>query len=328
LKTDFTPFRRGAFSDLPERPRRPHPWFDAPRMTVEMSAGPFSPIRVVYRVVGEGPPLLLVHGLMTSSYSWRYVLEGLGRAHRLYVPDLPGCGETEARPDRSHAPGELAAWILGFQRAVGIRGCAAVGNSMGGYLCMRAALDDPGAYSRLVDIHSPGVPQLKLRLLHAALATPGAPSLLIRMVHRDPERWAHRNVHYYDESLKSLEEAREYARPLAAPGGAESFVRYLRETLAPGDMAEFVKRLAARRDDKQPFPTPLLLLYSTSDPLVSPSVGKALHALIPDAELAWIDKTSHFAHVDTPEAVIAAISRFVDKTAIDSPRPESPSSTP
>ena len=86
------PFHRGPFGELPERPRLPHPYGEAAKQEVVVESGAFGSVRT--RVVTYGPetapPLLLVHGLMTSSYSWRYLLEPLGSKYRLYVPDLPG----------------------------------------------------------------------------------------------------------------------------------------------------------------------------------------------------------------------------------------------
>ena len=73
-RDDEHPFRRGRFEDLPERPRIPHDFdADARRRPIDEVA-PFGEMKVHYRELGEGPPLLLIHGLMTSSYSWRYVL--------------------------------------------------------------------------------------------------------------------------------------------------------------------------------------------------------------------------------------------------------------
>src|SRR5207237_6412256 len=109
-----------------------------------------------------------------------------------------------------------------LQLALGIRGCAAVGNSMGGYLCMRLALADAAAFSRLVNIHSPALPTFPLRALKLVLSLPGSRRILRAMVHRDPERWVHRNVHYYDESLKSREEARVYGAPLTTVAGVRA----------------------------------------------------------------------------------------------------------
>jgi pimeloyl-ACP methyl ester carboxylesterase len=304
------PFRRGRFDALPRTPRIPHRYFESHGRELRLASSPFGPMTVHYREVGSGPPLLLVHGLMTSSYSWRYVLDDLARDWRVIAPDLPGCGRSD-RPDARYDGAALAGFLLEFVRALGIRGCPVVGNSMGGYLCMRAALADAGAFSRVVDVHSPGASDGRYRALHLALSLPGMRTFLAWWVRRSPERWAHRNVHYYDETLKSLEEAEEYGAPLATRDGSRAFVRYLYDTFAPAELDGFIAELTRRRDAGLRFPVPLLFLYSRQDPLVPPRVGEVLHALVPDAPLVWLDDTSHFAHVDTPGPVLAHLRAFL-----------------
>jgi pimeloyl-ACP methyl ester carboxylesterase len=211
------PFHRGPFEELPELPRLPHPYGEASKQEVMVESAAFGSVRT--RVVSYGqetaPPLLLVHGLMTSSYSWRYLLEPLGSKYRLYIPDLPGCGESQPLPDRRHSGLALASFIGDLQNRLGIAGCDVIGNSLGGYLCMQRALQEPESFSRVAVIHAPALPQARLRALHFALKVPGIAQTLSHVVRRDPLRWAHRNVHYYDESLKSLEEAHAYGDPLA-----------------------------------------------------------------------------------------------------------------
>ena len=63
-----------------------------------------------------------------------------------------------SKPRASYAPDRLAQSLGEIIDALGIRGTAAIGNSMGGYLLMRLALLDPGAMKRLVNLHSPGLP--------------------------------------------------------------------------------------------------------------------------------------------------------------------------
>src|SRR5262249_7334817 len=152
------------FAALAEKPPRPHPYFDSTARTLEMESAHFGRLKIHYREHGAGPPLLLIHGLMTTSYSWRYVLDGLGARFRLIVPDLPGAGRSD-KPRAGLTAASLAAWIGELQTALDIRGCAAVGNSLGGYLCMRHALADEGAFSRLVNIHSPAFPIARLHAL-------------------------------------------------------------------------------------------------------------------------------------------------------------------
>jgi pimeloyl-ACP methyl ester carboxylesterase len=256
--------------------------------------------------MGSGPPLLLVHGLMTSSYSWRYVLEPLAERFEVIAPDLPGAGASTACPERPHTAAALAAFLGEVQRALAIDGCRAIGNSLGGYLCLRLAADEPRAFSKLVLLHPPAFPDVRLRALNLAFKIPGTRSVLRALVHRDPLRWAHRNVHYHDESLKSLEEARAYGGPLSTAEGVGAFARYLADTLHPREMARFAKRLQASPPD-----TPMLLLYARQDPMVPPSVGPRLAALLPRARFEWLDESSHFAHVDTPELVLEHVLPFL-----------------
>jgi pimeloyl-ACP methyl ester carboxylesterase len=267
------------------------------------------------RRLGAGPPLLLVHGLMTSSYSFRYVLAPLGSSFTCYAVDLPGAGATEPALSTSYDAASLGRFLVGVQRALGIEGCACFANSMGGYVAMVCALDHPGAFSRLTNLHSPGLPEPRLWALAAALATPGARWLLHSLVQRDPIRFCHKNVHYYDESLKSLEEAQTYAAPLRRHEGREALRKYLRETMSAAAMSRFVGRLEDRRARSEPFPIPLQLVYARQDPMVPPRIGAALAKLIPDARFAWLDEASHFAHVDAVERLLPVIEPFLGEDA-------------
>lgn len=298
------PFAQLPFEELPERPRRPHPFLDLPQRSLVMASRPFGEMRVSWREAGEGPPLLLVHGLMTSGYSWRYVIEPLAERYRVIVPDLPGAGLTD-KPDVPYHPEALATWLAELMRELDVYGCRVVGNSLGGFLCMRLALDQPESMQALVDIHSPAFPDFRLRVLHAALALSPARRLLARLVARDPVRWAHRHVHYRDESLKSLEEAHVYGEPLSSDAGRTAFVRYMAETLAPAGFRRLLDDLRGSA-----FPVPLLLLYAKEDPMVDPSTGSRLAELVPDASLVWLDEASHFAQVDRPQALVRAVEAF------------------
>lgn len=308
------PFQRGPFAELPARPRVPHPYFDAPLQRVLVNMRSLGSLSTTVRVHGSGPDLLLLHGLMTSSYSFRYVLEPLGKHFTVYAPDLPGAGGSEPSP--SYAPDAIVEWLSSLLGALGIRGCRVVGNSMGGYLCMRLALGDPGAMARLVNVHSPGVPEARLVLLRAALSVPGAKAALSRYVKRDVLRWAHANVHYWDESLKSLEEAHAYGDPLATPEGMRAFLGYLGETMSIGPIREFNATLRERKAEGLPFPVPLLHLYARRDPMVPPRFGEIL-ADLTSSPIVWIDEGSHFMHVDAVDRFLPPVLEFL--------RPEPPS---
>jgi pimeloyl-ACP methyl ester carboxylesterase len=308
------PFAQNRYATLPLHPRRAHRYYEGETQDVLVDSEPFGRVRV--RVVSYGPrdapPLLLVHGLMTSGYSWRYLFELLGDRHRLIVPDLPGSGGSDAAPQGARSGAALAAFIGELQHALGIAGCNAVANSLGGYLCMRRALADPMSFSRLAVIHTPAFPEPRLVALYLGMKVPGVASALECVVRHDPRRWAHRAVHYYDESLKSIEEAHEYGNPLASAAGARSFTRYLGESLNPRELRSFTRALARRRDGGQGFPMPLMLVYSCEDPVVPAAVGPRLHALVPDAQFHRLERSSHFVQVDRPDRLAALLSAFLE----------------
>jgi pimeloyl-ACP methyl ester carboxylesterase len=267
---------------------------------------------------GEGPPLVLIHGLMTSAYSWRYVIDALGAHFRLWIPDLPGAGKS-GMPDVSYRADAMADTIARWMEASGLRGAPVIGNSLGGYLSMKLALRHPGIMSRLVNLHSPGIPIPRLHALRVALKLPFSAAVLDKLVARDPLKWVHRNVHYYDESLKSLEEARVWAEPLQTSSGRRAFWHWLADTMRPDDLAAFVAELQQRRAAGTDFPVPLQLIYARQDPMVPPIVGERLGALLPSASFHWIEKGSHFAHVDAPEAFLAIALPFLLQDAEATP---------
>lgn len=301
------PFRQLPFAEVPDLPRVPHGWALTRGETVRISTEDFGDVDVHVRITGQGPPLVLVHGLMTTSYSWRYVFEPLGRRFTLYAPDLVGSGRSD-KPDRRYGPDALARSIGATLDALGLRGAPVIGNSLGGYLCMRLALLDPGAIGRLVNLHSPGLVTPRMTALRWALKLlPWHEAVIHALVSRDPERWVHRNVHYWDEALKSREEHREYAAPLRTDAGVRAFSRLLRDTLDANEMRAFEARLRA-----EGFPIPLLLVYAERDPMVPPSVGERLHAILPDAGYVRLQEASHFAHVDATARFLEAIEPFLD----------------
>ena len=301
----LAPFRQLPFDQVPDEPRVPHAWARVTRQDVTIRTAELGTCRIAVHAFGEGPPLVLVHGLMNPAYSFRYLLELLGDRHRLLIPDLPGGGASDC-PDVYLGPDVLARALIATIDALGVRGAPVIGNSMGGYLCMRGALLDPGAMGRLVNLHSPGVPTARMRALRWALRALPSWWLIDRLVRRDPERWVHKHVHYYDESLKCRADFRELAAPLRTRGGRRGFYRHLRDTLDAREMAGFVAQLRARR-----FPIPLLLVYAERDPIVPPAVGDRLHALVPEARLVRLAECSHFAHVDAAPRFVEAIAPFL-----------------
>jgi pimeloyl-ACP methyl ester carboxylesterase len=98
---------------------------------VEEGCAIINGLRWRYLHAGSGPALLLVHGFMGYSFSWRFVMAELARHFSVYAVDLPGCGFSERNPS---LPGTLASdaeGLLNFKDPLGIEQVDVLGTSRG-----------------------------------------------------------------------------------------------------------------------------------------------------------------------------------------------------
>jgi pimeloyl-ACP methyl ester carboxylesterase len=300
---------------LPAKGPRPHPYYAIEdtflNVTFTDHVGESRRIGVRHKVTGDGPPLVLVHGLMTSSYSWRYVLEALGRRYRVFAPDLVGAGLSDKPLDLRYSVENVARFLAAYVRAVAKVPVYLIGNSLGGLYALRALLTerDRTLARRFVLMHAPGYPLVRTRLLSTIFATPalGAATaeLVARTAHRFPEQFVARNVHYARGDMMSLEECSEYGRLFETLEGARVFAKILAESLQPAEHARIIAMLRS-----QGLSCPTKILFARKDVMVPPSFGPRYHADIPGSELVWIDGASHFLQVDAPERTVHEIGSF------------------
>jgi pimeloyl-ACP methyl ester carboxylesterase len=116
----------------------------------------WSGTRLCYAVGGEGPPLVLVHGLGGTSENWRALAPALAARHRVLVPDLPGHGRSSPLPEARDVDA-LAAAVLGIADAEEINGAAWIGHSLGGVVVLRVAALRPDAVRGIVLAAAAGI---------------------------------------------------------------------------------------------------------------------------------------------------------------------------
>jgi pimeloyl-ACP methyl ester carboxylesterase len=109
-----------------------------------------------YLAGGEGPPVLLVHGLGGSALNWVAVAPELARRHRVLVPDLPGHGRSSppGRRDSLTPFADALAALLDREQAAP---APVVGHSLGGLVAVRLAVQDPGAVAGLLLCAAAGI---------------------------------------------------------------------------------------------------------------------------------------------------------------------------
>jgi pimeloyl-ACP methyl ester carboxylesterase len=113
-------------------------------------------VHMRYFVGGEGPPLLLVHGLGGAASNWTELAPLLARRHRLLVPDLPGHGGSSALSGVSGLEPYADRVALVAERE-GMLPAPVVGHSLGGSVVLRLALRRPGDVQAIVLAGSAGL---------------------------------------------------------------------------------------------------------------------------------------------------------------------------
>src|SRR5690349_11889515 len=132
--------------------------------------------RAVYRTVGSGPNVVLIHGMINSSRHWEAVAQRLAENYRVIAPDLIGHGDA-ATPRGDYSLGAHAASIRDLLTTIGVERATIVGHSLGGGVAMQFFYQFPQRTERLVLISSGGLGQEVSPLLRGA-ALPGAGALL------------------------------------------------------------------------------------------------------------------------------------------------------
>src|SRR3954471_2836042 len=112
--------------------------------------------RVIYRIAGSGPPVVLIHGMINSSRHWEQVARRLAERRTVIAPDLIGHGDS-AMPRGDYSLGAHAASIRDLLTAIGVERASIVGHSLGGGVAMQFFWQFPSRVERLALVSSGGV---------------------------------------------------------------------------------------------------------------------------------------------------------------------------
>src|SRR3954463_1084886 len=132
--------------------------------------------RAEYREIGDGPPVVLIHGMINSSRHWEAVARQLSRRHRVIAPDLIGHGDS-ATPRGDYSLGAHAAAIRDLLTVLGVERASIVGHSLGGGVAMQFFYQFPQRTERLALVSSGGLGREVSPLLRTA-ALPGVQNLI------------------------------------------------------------------------------------------------------------------------------------------------------
>jgi 3-oxoadipate enol-lactonase len=241
---------------------------------------------------GKGPPLFLLHSLLSDRASFDAVAPKLSRSFRLLVPELPGFGRSQA------VNGGLADIADRMAEAVKDgsdgEGAIVLGNGYGGFVALQMAIRHPAIVTRLI------------------LADSGA-------AFSDPGRQAFRNM-AAAASARGLAAITDVAmRRLFAPefqAAHPELMRDRREAFLKTDPEVFRAACAQLaeldlRDELAKVKMPVLVVVGEHDEATPPPMSHELAALLPDARLKIIPGCAHVPQLQSPQLFLEAISDFL-----------------
>jgi pimeloyl-ACP methyl ester carboxylesterase len=257
--------------------------------------------QVVYRVAGEGPPVVLIHGMVNASRHWNAVAERLAERHLVIAPDLIGHGDS-ATPRGDYSLGAHASVIRDLLSALGIERATMVGHSLGGGIAMVYFWQFPERVERLALVSSGGLGHDVSPLLRSA-ALPGAKALIWLACHPRLTDVLERSSNV---QLRAVARA---LRPLGTAGAREAFIQTLRAVIDPrGQRVSATDRLYLLRD------MPTLIAWGERDRTIPPEHGRAAQELIPNSRFVTIPGAAHFPHLERPDELAEALLDFIAST--------------
>ena len=273
---------------------------------------------VAYRRGGDGPVLLLLHGIAGSSGTWIPAMERLREAYTVLAPDFLGHGRS-AKPLGDYSLGNHASGMRDFLQLLGIERATVVGQSFGGGVAMQFAYQFPELCERLVLVDAGGLGREVswiLRLVTLPAAEYVMPVLFPSFV-RD---WGDAVSGFLrDRGIRHARAAemwRSY-RSLTEAENRRAFVRTMRAVIDPGGQS-----VSARDRLYLAAHMPTLVVWGAQDKIIPVTHAFDAHAAIPDSRLEVLEGVGHFPHVEDPDRFVAVLTDFVRTTEPSATTPD------
>ena len=260
---------------------------------------------------GSGPPLLLVHGLLGYSFSWRFAMPVLAEKATVYAVDLLGAGFSD-RPARLDCTLRASAQrLLRFLDGVGVGSCDLLGTSHGGAVAMMAAALAPDRVRRMVLVapvnpwsaHGKWLAALLSGSAISPLFLQVAPHLriargfLLRRLVGDMRRVRPGTLEGYSAPFTI---ARSFEHPVAVLRSWDQDLKEL-ESVLP--------RIGH---------IPSLLIWGSMDAAVSPESATQLCQHFKDCRVVMFDGVGHLPYEEVPEEFNRAVAEFLNRSRLGS----------
>jgi pimeloyl-ACP methyl ester carboxylesterase len=260
---------------------------------------------VCFAELGEpsGLDLVFVHGLSGSWQNWLENLPHFARRHRVLALDLPGFGSSPLPPWEISIE-RYGRFLHDFCSAVGVRDCAVVGNSMGGFIAAEAASREPDRFEKLVLVSAAGVSHARARRepgeVAARMGAASAP-LLLRLsdaaMRRPRVRWsAFRQLVHFPLRLRPellYEQFHNGAGKPAFPHAMRALLGY-----------DILDRL-------EEVEVPTLIVWGRNDRIVPAADASEYGRRLRNSRTVIFDRTGHVPQLERPERFNRVLEEFL-----------------
>ncbi|GAC1323599.1 MAG: alpha/beta hydrolase [Mycobacteriales bacterium] len=256
----------------------------------------------------EGLPILLVHGLPTSSYLWRDVMRDLGHDHRTIAADLIGLGASERPAYHRYDLGSQALLLLALLDQLRLDRVVIVGHDLGGGVAVHLAALAPERVAGLVLVDAPVHADVWPVPPVLPMLAPGLGAAYVAGLRRAPALAGAvlaRSLGATGTSPGRLEprELAHYLAPLLSAAGGRGLLRLVRAV----DMSA----VEASWQLVRTAPPPVLVLWGEHDRLHSPAYGRRVVGELAGASWVPVAEAGHLLPQERPERVAEELAGFV-----------------
>jgi len=283
----------------------------APTLSPEVQYRIIHGYRRAFIHTGQGPAVLLIHGIGDCSNTWHHILPQLARSHTIIAPDLLGHG----RSDKPRADYSVAGYANGMRDLLSVLGVdrvTVIGHSLGGGVAMQFAYQYPERCERLVLVSSGGVCPEVHPLLRIASA-PNADLILPLMKLPATRKLSHALFELLRRAGTNLGRDAEYLMrvfdSLPEVSARRAFVRTLRSVV---DWRGQAITMLDRCYLTQGMPT--LLVWGARDAVIPCHHAHIAHAAMPNSHLEVFAETGHFPHESNPRHFLEVLEHFLKVT--------------
>jgi pimeloyl-ACP methyl ester carboxylesterase len=255
-------------------------------------------VKVHYVTYGDGPDIVLLHGLGANIYCWRFLIPELSKNFRVWALDLPGFGKSDAPRDMNYNVQTQSSLVSLFLEKQNLKSITIAGNSLGGAIAAEVTVNRTDLVKNLILInsaHDPRIMKFSLKPLRrfipylAPLMTDQGVSLYMRQLYGANFEVTKEDVAAYTAPYRNKNLDRHFAF-------YNSF-----ESLKVAGLLDRMKTIVA----------PVLIVWGAHDKITPVKYGRELHKILSHSKIAIHPTAGHHPQEEEPLWLASEIQKFV-----------------